>query len=198
MKPMFLPGVENNPQPSPYADLIQAAHTSNAEYTKIWHLLAFKPRIAHHLVALTHELMHEPAPLTPAFRELIAAYTSQTNACEFCAKSHAGVSAELYGDDALVAAVRKNLETSPLPEKEKAMLRFAAKLTKSSGQMVESDVLALRHLGWTDEEIFYAISVTALFNFYNRWISASGIEPTSDESHSSRAKLMAKTGYMRK
>jgi uncharacterized peroxidase-related enzyme len=198
MKPMFLPGVENNPEPSPYADLIKVAQASGTEYTKIWHLLAFKPSIAHHLVALTHELMHEPAPLTPAFRELIAAYTSQTNGCEFCAKSHAGVAAELYGDDDLVAAVRKDLETSPLPGKEKAMLRFAAKLTRSTAHIVESDIVRLRDLGWTDEEIFYAISVTALFNFYNRWINGSGIEPTSDESHRARAKLMAKTGYIRK
>jgi hypothetical protein len=53
------------------------------EYAKIWHLFAFKPAAAEHLARFTQEIVHEPAPLTPSFRELIAAYTSARNRCEF-------------------------------------------------------------------------------------------------------------------
>jgi hypothetical protein len=38
MKPMFLPGVEGNPQPRPYRDLIRTMQASGAEYPQIWHL----------------------------------------------------------------------------------------------------------------------------------------------------------------
>ncbi|HZT37449.1 MAG TPA: peroxidase [Bryobacteraceae bacterium] len=83
MKPMFLPGVESSPQPGPYADAIAAMKRSGAEYPQIWHLFAFKPNATTHLARFTQEVMREAAPLSPGFRELIAAYTSARNQCPF-------------------------------------------------------------------------------------------------------------------
>lgn len=84
MHPMFLPGVESNPRPeSPYSALIQQALDAGREYPKIWHLFAFKPRATQHLAQFTQEIMREEAPLTPGFRELIAARTSGRNECPF-------------------------------------------------------------------------------------------------------------------
>lgn len=83
MKPMFLPGVENNPKPSPYADAVQIMNAGGQEYPQIWSLFAFLPRATHHLAQFTQEVMREPGPLTPGFRELIAAYTSAQNDCPF-------------------------------------------------------------------------------------------------------------------
>lgn len=81
--PMFLPGVENNPQPSPYADMMRMMQAAGEEYPKIWHMFAFRPEATAHLARFTQEIMREPAPLTPALRELIAAYTSARNHCPF-------------------------------------------------------------------------------------------------------------------
>ena len=83
MDPMFLPGVENNPQPSAWADSIRMMQQAGAEYPQIWHLFAFKPDMTSHLARFTQEVMREPAPLTPGLRELIAAYTSARNDCPF-------------------------------------------------------------------------------------------------------------------
>ena len=83
MKPMLLPGVQANPEPSPYADAIEAMRRSGQEYPGIWHLFAFKPSATGHLARFTQEIMREPGPLTPGFRELIAAYTSRKNHCPF-------------------------------------------------------------------------------------------------------------------
>ena len=84
MHPMFLPGVENNPQPdSPYTALITQALADGREYPKIWHLFAFKPNATKYLAQFTQEILREPAPLTPGFRELIAARTSRRNDCPF-------------------------------------------------------------------------------------------------------------------
>jgi hypothetical protein len=82
-KPMFLPDVENDPQPSPYADGIRAMQASGAEYPKIWHLLAYRPKAADHLAAFTQEIMRGECPLSPGIRELIAAFTSAGNHCPF-------------------------------------------------------------------------------------------------------------------
>ena len=83
MEPMFLPEVEANPTPGPYAQAIAAMSQGGAEYPQIWHLFAFKPHATEHLARFTHEMLHGDAPLTPALRELIAAFTSSRNQCPF-------------------------------------------------------------------------------------------------------------------
>ena len=55
----------------------------------------------------------------------------------------------------------------------------------------------VRTAGWTDEELYFAITVCALFNFYNRWIDASGVHALSDEAHKQGAKRSAQSGYAR-
>lgn len=80
---MFLPDVENNPQPSPHTDLIRMMQANGAEYPKIWHLFAFRPQATEHLGRFTQELMRGDSPLSPGLRELIAAFTSSGNHCPF-------------------------------------------------------------------------------------------------------------------
>ena len=83
MEAMFLPGVENNPQPGPFADSIRMMQAASSEYPQIWHMFAFLPEATTHLAQFTQEIMREPGPLTPGLRELIAAYTSARNDCPF-------------------------------------------------------------------------------------------------------------------
>src|ERR1035438_3473430 len=87
------------------------------------------------------------------------------------------------------------METSPLPEHEKALMRFARKITKELPAMREDDVEELRRVGWRDEAIYYTILVVALFNFYNRWVTTSGVHPVSDEVHRMHGKRLAVSGY---
>jgi uncharacterized peroxidase-related enzyme len=196
-EPMYLRGVEENPKPSVYRDLIENAKASGGDYWQIWHLLAFDPEAAHHLAALSHTLMHKPGPLSAGLRELIAAYTSSLNNCEFCMKAHAAVAAQLLDDAPLVWSVIDNLETSEIAEKEKSLLRFVKKITLAPSSINAADTHTLNEAGWDDSSIFYAISASALFNFYNRWISASGVHPVSDEAFKRLASRMAVTGYAR-
>jgi uncharacterized peroxidase-related enzyme len=192
--PIYLPDVENNPQPGPYKDLIQRMQDSGGEYWQIWHLFAFRPETTTYLARFTQGGMREPAPISSGLRELIAAYTSKLNECEFCMKSHAAVSSELLGDD-LVGSVLRDFETSPLEEGEKALLRFVGRVTKDLPAVTLADIDQLRSAGWNDEAIFYTITVCALFNFYNRWITASGVHAVSDEGHRLHGRVLAQKGY---
>ncbi|HEY3840757.1 MAG TPA: peroxidase [Bryobacteraceae bacterium] len=83
LEPMFLPGVENNPQPGPYLDFIRSLKDRGAEYPQIWHMFAFAPKATQHLAKFTQEIMREEGPISPGIRELIAAYTSARNHCPF-------------------------------------------------------------------------------------------------------------------
>jgi alkylhydroperoxidase family enzyme len=99
------------------------------------------------------------------------------------------------GDEALVWMVLRDLENSPLDEKHKALFRFVDKVNSDSPRMSAGDMQPLYAAGWTDEAIYFAISVCALFNFYNRWIDASGVHAMSDEAHRVGGKRIASHGY---
>ena len=90
-----------------------------------------------------------------------------------------------------------DLERSRLSEKEKTLLRFVAKVNHRAWEISAEDMKPLYAAGWSDEAIYYAITVCALFNFYNRWIDASGVHAMSDEAHHQGGKRMAANGYAR-
>jgi alkylhydroperoxidase family enzyme len=97
-----------------------------------------------------------------------------------------------------IAAAIRDLETSRLTEKEKALFRFVDRVNGCSRSITSSDIESLHAAGWDDDAIYYAITVCALFNFYNRWVDASGVHALSDEAHRQGGIRSAATGYVRK
>jgi uncharacterized peroxidase-related enzyme len=198
MRPsLYLPGVEANPQPGVYKTLVDGAKARGAEYSKIWDLFAFQQGFTIHMGRFTHGLLRQPATLSSGFRELIAAYTSSLNQCRFCTKAHAAAASELLGDEALVRSVLADVEQAPVTERERQLLRFVKKVTLDLPGIQAEDVERLQAAGWDDEAIYYAITTCALFNFYNRWISATGVPEMSEEGHRQQGRTLATRGYTR-
>jgi alkylhydroperoxidase family enzyme len=98
----------------------------------------------------------------------------------------------------LVAEVMADMEMSSLSSAEKTMLRFVDKVNQDSPNVSPDDVQTLYEAGWDDEQIYYAITVCALFNFYNRWIDATGVHAMSEEAHRQGGARMAVEGYTAK
>jgi uncharacterized peroxidase-related enzyme len=196
---LYLPAVEieANHEPGPYQQLIADARSREAEYSKIWDLFAFRNEITVHLARFSHGVMRQPASITPAMRELIAAYTSYQNECGFCTKAHAATAASLLDDEALVWQALRDLDRSPLSDKDKRLLRFVGKVTKDLASVKAADVAQLHDAGWDDEAIYFAITACALFNFYNRWITATGVPEMSEEAHRQQGTSIASRGYAR-
>lgn len=101
----------------------------------------------------------------------------------------------MLGSEELVWDVLRDLESSALPEKDKALLRFVSKVNRRSPEITAADMQPLYEAGWADEAIYFAITVCALFNFYNRWADACGVHAMSDETHRQMGKRMAAQGY---
>ena len=102
------------------------------------------------------------------------------------------------GDEELVWSVLRNFENSPLDEKHKALFRLVTKVNRQSAQITAGDMQEAYEAGWTGEAIYYAITVCALFNFYNRWVDACGVHALSDEAHRAGGKRSVALGYVRK
>jgi alkylhydroperoxidase family enzyme len=103
----------------------------------------------------------------------------------------------LLGDPALVESVVRDPSTSALDEKHQLLFRFLDRVNGESNTLTAEDAERLREAGWTDEELYFAITVCALFNFYNRWIDATGVHALSEAAHRAGAKRSAVHGYVR-
>ena len=81
--PMYLKSLQDRAPLGPYAGPIGMLEAAGQHVPHIMRLFAFKPEITAHLSRYTQAVMRGPSPLSPGFRELIAAYTSQLNHCPF-------------------------------------------------------------------------------------------------------------------
>jgi hypothetical protein len=66
-----------------YADGVRALEAQGQPVPGIWRLFAYKPALADCLGALAQQVLRGPSPLSPGFRELIAATVSSRNHCLF-------------------------------------------------------------------------------------------------------------------
>jgi alkylhydroperoxidase family enzyme len=96
-----------------------------------------------------------------------------------------------------VRGVLADVGSSALDDRHKALFRFIDKVNIDSARIIAADLDSLRGAGWTDEAIYFAITVCALFNFFNRWIDATGVHAMSEEAHRQGGKRMATGSYAR-
>jgi len=96
----------------------------------------------------------------------------------------------------LVQAVLDDYRTSPLSDKEKALFAFIDKVNHTSNQIKPEDVDEVKRAGWSDEAIYDAITVCCLFNFYNRWIDATGVHDMPASAYELSGERLKAHGYV--
>ena len=92
-------------------------------------------------------------------------------------------------------AVCRDYRTSPLPDREKALFEYVERLNSSPSLTTPAHVDALKAHGWADDEIYDAITVCALFNFFNRWIDGNGVEDIPKGFYDERLAQNGDRGY---
>lgn len=100
------------------------------------------------------------------------------------------------GSRDLVEAVLRDYRTAPLSESEKALFAFIEKVNRASNRIRREDVEAARAAGWSDEALYDAITVCALFNFLNIWVDATGVQDLPAEAYAQSGKRLATQGYL--
>jgi len=147
--------------------------------------------------ALADVLLHRESPLSRGDRELIAAYVSALNECEFCHNSHAAVASCHLGDEGkVVAAVVRDAYSAPISPKMKALLAIAARVQRSGRHVRDTDIERARTEGATDIEIHDAVLIAAAFCMFNRYVDGLGaLTPTDVAAYHERARHVAEHGY---
>ncbi len=136
-----------------------------------------------HLLAWTahyDELMKGESGLSKAEREMIAVVVSMTNECRYCIAAHSAALRKLTKDPALADQIAQDHRAAAIPERMKAALDYAVKLTRDPASVAEADVRGLRDVGWADEDVMDIAEVTGMFNMSNRMASGLGWEPNPE------------------
>jgi len=81
----------------------------------------------------------------------------------------------LTGDAPLVEQLKEDYVYAPLNDADRAMLDYAAKLTRAPHDVAEEDVEALREAGFSDRAILDVAQVTAYFAFVTRMAEGLGV-----------------------
>ncbi len=73
-----------------------------------------------------------------------------------------------------------NYRYADLEPRQRAMLDFTVKVTKSSAEVGEADRQVLRDHGFSDRDIFDIASVAGFYAMSNRVASATGMQPNPE------------------
>ena len=68
-------------------------------------------------------------------------------------------------------------------------------MVADSTSIGQADVDAAKKAGWSDEALYDAITVCALFQFYNNWIDATGVSDMPAVGYEMSGKRLATSGY---
>jgi alkylhydroperoxidase family enzyme len=85
--------------------------------------------------------------------------------------------------------------TAPISEAERVLFGFVVQVNATSNRITPDDIARVKAAGWSEEAIYDAITVCALFNFYNRWIDATGVSDMTPEAYAQGGRRTAAHGY---
>lgn len=161
-------------------------------------LVMFRPESGQYLYELAQVLLRGPSPLTEAEREMIAAYVSSRNNCNFCYKSHAAAARCLLGEDEyLMDNVLKNDFSEGISEKMQALLNIAGKVQQSGKRVTQDDIDSARAVGATDMDIHDTVLIAATFSMFNRYVDGlNSFTPENNDEYIPMGKRMVEKGYV--
>lgn len=127
---------------------------------------------------LYNAIMYGPRGLPRADRELAAVAVSRVNGCVYCASVHVQRYIQLTKrPEVMQRLIEEGVETE-LPPRERTIVDFAVKLTRTPSALTSADLAPLRALGLTDQEILDLTHAIAMFAWANRLMQTLG-EPVA-------------------
>jgi len=149
---------------------------------------------------LADALLQRDDDLSRAERELLAAYVSRGNDCEFCTGAHGAV-ARSYGDLApdLVGQVLSGQDLASIPglsPRLLALLTLAGQVRLGGNEVQASTVAQARDAGATDLAIHDTVLIAAAFCMFNRYVDGLRTAVPPDPSfYDLGADLIRRQGY---
>jgi uncharacterized peroxidase-related enzyme len=129
--------------------------------------LGATPKVIEAQLAMDDAIMSDGA-LSKLLKEQIAVVVSSINSSSYCVKFHMELLRRFGIDRAMERKLTTDYENAAFEPKVVALFRFAAKLTKTPDDILESDIDALKAAGWDDPAIRETVLTAAYFGYINR------------------------------
>lgn len=136
---------------------------------------AFNPEGHKALQDFSRSFMRKEGKLTPADKEMIAAYSSLLNDSEYCYAGHSRVAINLGTDPGVFDPLVENIDTAPVRDELKPLLKFIRILTLEPAKVSKADADAVFAAGWDEQSFHEAIAVCARFAMMNRLTLGHGL-----------------------
>ena len=158
------------------------------------HILGLNVAAGRALIEFHDAVLRVDSQLTARDKELIAAYVSGLNACQYCYGVHK-VTAEAFGvEEALIESLLGDLDRAPIDARLKPILEYARVLTLTPAKALQRHVDAIVAAGWTERDLHDAILTVCLFNFMNRLLEGHGVKGAA-EIYAARGQALRDAGY---
>ena len=142
--------------------------------------LAHRPDEFRAFFAYHDALMLKQSGLSKAEKEMIVVATSGLSHCPYCVIAH-GAILRIYAKDLQIAdQVAIHHRRADLTPRQKAMLDFACKLSRTPELMSDADHEILRGHGFSAEDIWDVGGITAFFALSNRMAHLIDMRPNDE------------------
>ncbi len=158
-------------------------------------ILQKHPESGRLIMAFTEQLIRGPCSLSIAERELIGAFTSGINRCQFCCDTHSATAEALGVEKGLIDSLIEDIDAADIDDKMKPLLKYAKKLTERPTQVTQADVDAIFAAGWDEDAFYHTVSICGLFNYYNRLIEGYGVK-SAPQYRDFIGERLANEGYL--
>ena len=167
---------------------------SLGEDAGVRHIVSINPAAGRALIEFHAAALRNASALPSADKELIAAYVSGLNACQYCYGVHAETARAFGVEAGLIEQLLADVDSAPVDEKLRPLLRFARKLTLEPARMTQGDADAVFAAGWDEAGLHDAVLTICLFNFMNRLLEGHGVKGDPD-LYASRGQALREQGY---
>lgn len=142
--------------------------------------LAHRPKEFRAFFDYHDALMEKESGLSKADMEMIVVATSGENNCQYCVVAHGAVLRIRAKHPLIADQVAVNYRKADITPRQMAMLDFAVKVCNESWAVAESDIEALKEVGFSEEDVWDIAAITAFFGMSNRLANVLVMEPNAE------------------
>jgi len=148
---------------------------SRAKTSQYYLTLAHDTEVLRQRSRLFNAVMYGRDGLSRPERELSTVAVSRINGCPYCASVHSRLFIQLSKRPEIIQTLFDHgVNDADLPARERALVDYAAKLTRHPTTMTADDLEPLRAVGFSDLEILDATYAIAMFAWANRLMQTLG------------------------
>jgi uncharacterized peroxidase-related enzyme len=166
--------------PADIRERIEKVNEKSGFIPNVFLALAHRPEEFRAFFAYHDAIMERDSGLTKAEREMIVVATSSANSCHYCVIAHGAILRIRSKNPLLADQIAVNYLKADITPRQQAMLGFAMLVSQDAESIVDEDLVQMRELGFSDEDLWDIGAVAAFFALSNRMANLTGMRPNDE------------------